>query len=83
MSWTLADIVRGESFARPQRTPTPTTPRDEARVRCTTGKTVFIRKQDARTAAAVINHTQRTPMKAFRCGYCDGWHLGHHRGAIT
>jgi hypothetical protein len=49
--------------------------------RCATGKTVYSTKAAARAAVTDINQKIGTPMKAFRCGFCDRYHLGHRRGA--
>lgn len=53
------------------------------RDRCPTGKTAFSTKREAAAALKKINHTHRTQMKEFRCGFCEKWHLGHRRGAVT
>jgi hypothetical protein len=62
------------------RAPLPTIPTD----RCAgTAKTIFYAKTEARQAVQQINRrSQRTPMRAFRCGFCDYWHVGHARGRI-
>jgi len=52
---------------------------------CPTGKHVYPTKDAARRAAAAINrvHVHRAdrcrPMHAYRCAYCDRFHLGHRR----
>jgi hypothetical protein len=52
---------------------------------CPTGKHIYREKADARRAAVAINrvHVHQAdrcrPMRAFRCAYCDRYHLGHRR----
>ena len=55
----------------------------QARFECPTGKTPFVSKKAARDMARSINHTQRSDMVAFRCGYCEKYHIGHRRGVLT
>lgn len=49
---------------------------------CPTGKAPFRTRDEADRRLVVINRTQRTPMRRFRCGYCDRYHLGHARGRV-
>jgi hypothetical protein len=46
-----------------------------------TGKTAYRTKAAARAAVTGINQIIGAPMKAFRCPFCDRYHLGHRRGA--
>lgn len=48
---------------------------------CPTGKKAYPTKAAARKALQLINITQRRNMRAFRCNYCDQYHLGHRRGS--
>ncbi len=50
---------------------------------CPTGKRPFTTKDDADRALRRINPTQRTHMRRYRCAYCQRYHLGHRRGAIS
>ena len=59
--------------------PLPAIPVD----RCPTGKTVYATKALAREKMKTINHhIKGRPMQAYRCGYCEKYHLGHKRGVI-
>lgn len=46
---------------------------------CPTGKTAFATKAEAQKEAKRINRIQRGVMRAFRCDYCERYHLGHRR----
>lgn len=74
MAFTLGDILGtgGESSPSPE---------PERPTICPTGKTPLC-KREARQLAQRVNRTQRTNMKAFRCGWCERYHLGLRRGAI-
>lgn len=45
--------------------------------RCVTGKTVYRTKADGQAAAIRINRHALDPMRPFRCGWCERYHLGH------
>jgi hypothetical protein len=48
---------------------------------CPTGKVVFVTKADAQAALGRMA-AHRTNMRAFRCAWCEKFHVGHRRGAI-
>ena len=70
MGWTLRELLRTIPAVM------------EDRFCCPTGKQPFPTKRAARVALRKINPKQRTAMCAFRCGYCERYHLGHRRGRI-
>jgi hypothetical protein len=49
---------------------------------CPTGKTPFTTKTAADRALRLINPTERTTMKRYRCDYCSQYHIGHPRGTV-
>ena len=54
----------------------------ESRFQCPTNKTAFDTKAEARRALTRINPGQRRAMRAYRCTYCERYHLGHRRGNV-
>lgn len=48
---------------------------------CPTGKAPYPTKAAARTHLRRM-HGHRTVMRAFRCGFCNQYHVGHRRGAV-
>ena len=48
--------------------------------RCVTGKTAYPTKAAAQAAVVAVNRQMGAPMNAFRCLYCERYHLGHRRG---
>lgn len=48
---------------------------------CPTGKKGFDTKEQAKKALRKVNSSMRHTMRAFRCDYCERYHLGHRRGA--
>jgi hypothetical protein len=47
---------------------------------CPSGKPPFPTKAAAQHALRPINRLQRPPMQAYRCDYCERYHIGHSRG---
>jgi hypothetical protein len=48
---------------------------------CPTGKSPYASKRAARDHLRRMRGL-RTPMRPFRCSFCDCYHLGHRRGAV-
>lgn len=61
------------------RTPQHAPPEPE--LHCVTGKRCYPSKRAARDAAGKENRRQldRRHLNAFRCGWCEKYHLGHRR----
>lgn len=57
----------------------PATIADMLVPQCPTGKTGFKTKREAQHSVRGINRQQQGAMSAFRCHYCDCYHLGHRR----
>lgn len=51
---------------------------------CPTGKRDFERKRAAKRARMkqMIHGEADGSLQAYRCPYCDQWHLGHRRKAV-
>lgn len=43
-----------------------------------TSKSVFVSRAEAKSRLRHGRH-QGAGLEAYRCRYCDGWHLGHRR----
>ena len=67
MSFKLAEVL--------QQTPDALLARDV----CPVGKVPYYTKADAQEAVRRINRKHAAAMRAFRCSYCDRYHLGHRR----
>lgn len=44
------------------------------------GKTQHGDKRTAKTAAANASRKKGEVIQAYRCVFCNGWHIGHNRG---
>lgn len=69
MAFTLRDILGAKADAVAPH------------VQCPTGKVVYLSKADAERALRGLNRKQ-TPMRRFRCPFCNHHHLGHRRGVV-
>jgi hypothetical protein len=47
---------------------------------CVTGKRQYATKSDAIGAASSMRHRQGRSANAFRCAFCDSWHVGNKGG---